>query len=316
MIGHNVLIRACLFAAGLAFAAGPAAAGAGHGHTHDPEVAQGKAPEITIGAVPVAGKVTMLMGVGGFSGGNVAVLPGPDGLLIVDDKLESFSEKLAAVLKTYGDAPKFVLNTHWHFDHTGGNKRFADAVIIAHDNVRKHMAVDQEFKALKMSIPASPPEALPDVTYNERLTVHFNGEEIQLLHMPGGHTDGDTVVYFKNANVLHLGDLFFNGMFPFVDVAHGGNALAMARNIDDVIKQFPADAKIIPGHGPLATMADIKAYLAMLTSTTMHVQSAVMAGKDLKVIQAEGFPDEWKKWEWSFISQAMWIDLIHQSLNN
>ena len=314
MLRHDILARVCLLAAGLAFAAGPAAAGAGHSHNID--VAQAKAPEITIGAKPVAGKITMLMGVGGFSGGNVAVLPGPDGLLIVDDKLEAFSEKLAAALKPFGGgAPRFVLNTHWHFDHTGGNKRFADAIIIAHDNVRKHMAVDQEFKALGKTIPASPPEALPDVTYNDRLTVHFNGEEIQLLHLPGGHTDGDTVVYFKTSNVLHLGDLFFNGMFPFVDVAHGGNALALARNIDDVIKRFPADAKIIPGHGPLATMADLEAYLDMLTSTTMFVQSAVMEGKDLKAIQTQGFPEQWKKWEWPFISQAMWIELIHQSLN-
>mgnify|MGYP003670760786 FL=1 len=316
MIGRSVLTHAWLLAAGLMVAAGPTAAGAGHDHAHNHEVAQAKAPIVTIGAEPVAGKITMLMGVGGFSGGNVAVLPGPDGLLIVDDKLENFSEKLAAALKPFGDGgPKFVLNTHWHFDHTGGNKRFADAVIIAHDNVRKHMAVDQELKALKMTIPASPPEALPDVTYNDRLTVHFNGEEIQLLHLPGGHTDGDTVVYFKTSNVLHLGDLFFNGMFPFVDIAHGGSALALARNIRDITGRFPADAKIIPGHGPLATMADLEAYLDMLTSTSMFVQSAVMEGKDLKAIQAAGLPDRWKKWQWPFISEAIWIDLIHQSLN-
>lgn len=316
MTGRSIFAQACVLTLGLAFAAGPAWAGAGAGHSHDHQISQAKAPDIKIGSVPVAGAITMLMGVGGFSGGNVAVLPGPDGLLIVDDKLEAFSEKLAAELKKFtSDGPRFVLNTHWHFDHTGGNKRFADAVIIAHDNVRKHMAVDQEFKALKMSIPASPPEALPDVTYNDRLTVHFNGEEIQLLHLPGGHTDGDTVVYFKTANVLHLGDLFFNGMYPFVDIAHGGNALALARNIDDVIKRFPADAKIVPGHGPLATMDDLKAYLDMLSATTMFVQNAVMAGKDVKTIQAEGLPEKWKKWEWPFISQAMWIDLIHQSLN-
>lgn len=313
MMKHNVFARACLLAAGLTLAAGPATAGAGHSHTID--VAQAKPSEITIGAQPVAGNITMLMGVGGFSGGNVAVLPGPDGLLIVDDKLEAFSEKLAAALKPFGGAPKFVLNTHWHFDHTGGNKRFADAVIIAHDNVRKHMAVDQEFKALGKTIPAALPGALPDVTYNDRLTVHFNGEEIQLLHLPGGHTDGDTVVYFKNANVLHVGDLFFNGMFPFVDVAHGGSALALARNVRDVTGRFPADAKIIPGHGPLATMADLEAYLDMLTSTTLFVQNAVMEGRDLKAIQVKGFPKQWKKWDWPFIPEAKWIELIHQSLN-
>lgn len=305
----------CLTAATLmALYAGTALAGAGHSHSH--EVAQAKAPNITIGAVPVAGKITMLMGMGGFTGGNVAVLPGPDGLLIVDDKLESFSEQLAQALKALGDGtPKYVLNTHWHFDHVGGNKRFADAVIIAHDNVRKDMSVDQVFKSLNKEIPAAPPEALPDVTYNDRLTIHFNGEEIQLHHFPGGHTNGDTVVYFKDSKVLHLGDMFFNGMFPFTDLEHGGNALALARNIRDITGRFPADTKVIPGHGPLATMADVEAYLDMLTSTTIFVQGAVMEGKDLKAIQAAGLPEKWKKWEWPFISEAMWIQLIHQSLN-
>ncbi len=193
----------------------------------------------------------------------------------------------------------------------GGNKRFADAIIVAHDNVRKKMSVDQEIKSLQRKVPASPPEELPDVTYNDRLTIHFNGEAIQLNHFPGSHTDGDTVVYFKNSNVLQLGDLFINGMVPFVDVDHDGNALIIARNIAEIIDRFPADARVIPGYGTLASMVELNAYLVMLNATTMHVQSAVMTGKAPKTIQVDDFPARWKSWERPFISQAKWIKLIY-----
>ena len=274
-----------------------------------------KPPEVKIGKVEVAPNIHMLLGVGGFTGGNVAALTGEDGLLIVDDKLADFSAPLEKALDALGKGrPRFVLNTHWHFDHVGGNERFGAAVIVAHDNVRRLMSAPQEFKTLQRKLPASPPAALPDVTYNDRLTIHFNGEEIQLHHFPGGHTDGDSVVYFRNANVLHLGDLFFNGMFPFADYEHGGNAFGLTRNIGEILERFPADAKVIPGHGPLATMADLRAFHAMLQATTKIVKDAAGKGMDLAVITAEGFPPEWKKWEWGFIDSAKWISLIHASL--
>jgi len=274
-----------------------------------------KAPEVKIGKVAVAPNLHMMLGVGGFTGGNVAALTGPDGLLIVDDKVADFGEALEKALDALGKGkPRFVLNTHWHFDHVGGNERFGAAVIVAHDNVRRLMSAPQEFKSLQKKIPAAAPAALPDVTYNDRLTIHFNGEEIQVHHFQGGHTDGDSVVYFKGAKVLHLGDLFFNGTFPFADVDHGGNAFRLTRNIGVILERFPADAKVIPGHGPLATMADLRAYHAMLQATTKIVKDAADKGMDLAAITAQGFPPEWKKWEWAFIDSTKWIHIIHASL--
>ncbi len=278
-----------------------------------------KKPEITIGMVPVAGPITMLIGVGGFSGGNVGVSSGPDGLLIVDDKLKPFSHELEArldELKTCSNCGdlKFVLNTHWHFDHTGGNAYFGgQAVIVAHDNVRKLLAAPQEIKFFKMKLPASPDQALPVITYRDSVSVHFNGEEIRVIHFPNGHTDGDSVIHFTKSNVLHLGDQFFNGLFPFVDIEHGGNVISMTRNIGDIIKAFPADAKVIPGHGPLGDMKALGAYHDMLTATTKIVKDQKAAGKTLKEIQAAGLPEKWKSWSMR-ISTDMWIALIYNSL--
>ncbi|MEK9673697.1 MAG: MBL fold metallo-hydrolase [Rhodospirillaceae bacterium] len=315
MTGRRLFICAFLLAVSAVPCAGTVLAGAGHGHAHSrTEIAQTR--EAKIATQAVAGSVSILIGQGGFTGGNVAVLPGPDGLLIVDDKLSDFSEKLGKALDAFGKGrPKFVLNTHWHFDHTGGNQKLGDAIIVAHDHVRATMSKPAEMKSLGRVIPASPPEALPDVTYSKSLTLHFNGEEIQVTHLPSGHTGGDSIVYFKTTNVLHLGDLFFNGMFPFCDTEYGGNAFGMVHNIGEILKTFPADAKVIPGHGPLATMKDLKAYHDMLIATTAHVQAGIKAGQDLKALQAAGFPAQWKTWEWAFIDSKMWIGLIHASLN-
>jgi len=280
-----------------------------------------KKPEITVGVVPVAGPITMLIGVGGFSGGNVGVSSGPDGLLIVDDKLKTFSHKLEArldELKTCSNCGdlKFVLNTHWHFDHSGGNAYFGgQAVIVAHDNVRKLLAAPQEIKFFKMKLPASPDQALPVITYRDSVSVHFNGEEIRVIHFPNGHTDGDSVIHFTKSNVLHLGDQFFNGLFPFVDIEHGGNVISMTRNIGDIIKAFPADAKVIPGHGPLGDMKALGAYHDMLKATTKIVKDQKATGMKLEEIRAFGLPEKWKSWSWR-ISTDMWIALIYNSLKN
>jgi len=281
--------------------------------------AQSDKKDISIGVVPVAGPVTMLIGVGGFSGGNVGVSAGPDGLLIIDDKLKPFSKKLEArldELKTCsgcGDL-KFLLNTHWHGDHVGGNAYFGDqAIIVAHDNVRKLMAAPQQLKIFKMKIPASPDQALPVITYRDSISIHFNSEEIRIIHFPNGHTDGDSVIHFTKSNVLHLGDQFFNGLFPFIDVEHGGNVVTMTRNVEEMIKTFPADAKIIPGHGPLGDMNDLKAMLAMMKATTKIVKDRMSKGKSLTEIKAAGLPEKWKSWSWR-ISTDTWIAVVHGSL--
>lgn len=266
--------------------------------------------KVEVKASPVAGKVHMLVG----SGGNIGVSVGSDGLLIVDDQFAPLVDKIRAALKGLGQGDlAFVLNTHWHFDHTGGNESFGrEATIIAHDNVRKRLEKGQML--LGQQVPPAPAAALPVITFGESLSIHFNGEEIRVLHYPRGHTDGDSVIFFTGSNVVHMGDHYFAGRFPFVDLESGGSLAGLTANIEKVLSQMPDDVKIIPGHGPLSTKADLQGYLAMLKETTAHVRRGIEAGKDLKAIQAEGLPEKWKDWGGGFIKTEDWIALIHGSL--
>ncbi len=286
-----------------------------HDSSHGTQIAQSEA-EITIGATKLNDTLSMLSGVGGFTGGNVLVSNGPDGMLIVDDKLESMSEKLNAALSAIGDASalKFVLNTHWHFDHTGNNAELGKtATIIAHDNVRRRMSTHQRIDAFQMDLPPAPASALPVITYADSASVHFNGEELRLIHMPNSHTDTDSVVYFTQSNVLHTGDLFFNGIFPFIDIQNGGDVLSLTANVERMILMFPPDVTIVPGHGALATMDDLKVYLRMLKETTGIVQAHLASGKSLDEIQAAGLPAEWESYAW-MIDVPTFISIIHASL--
>ncbi|HYG64617.1 MAG TPA: MBL fold metallo-hydrolase [Thermoanaerobaculia bacterium] len=275
-----------------------------------PAAAQRDFSKVEIKATKVAGKIYMLEG----AGGNIGVSVGSDGLLIVDDQFAPMADKIRAALKGLGEGKlKFVLNTHWHGDHTGGNQAFGpEAPIIAHDNVRKRLATEQT--VLGETTPPSPPEALPVITFDESLSVHFNGEEIRVIHFPNGHTDGDSVIFFTGSNVVHMGDDFFHNRFPFVDLASGGSVLGLTRNIKAVLGRLPADVKIIPGHGPLSTKADLERYHRMLVETTAIVSQRVHAGKTLEQIQAEGLPAEWKDWGSGFIDANRWLSIVHQSL--
>ncbi|HVS00772.1 MAG TPA: MBL fold metallo-hydrolase [Thermoanaerobaculia bacterium] len=266
--------------------------------------------KVEMKATKAAGNVYMLEG----AGGNIGVSVGKDGLLIVDDQFAPLADKIRAALKGLGDGKlKFVLNTHWHGDHTGGNQAFGpEAPIIAHDNVRKRLATEQTRGEEK--IPASPAEALPVITFDESLSVHFNGEEIKVIHFPHGHTDGDSVIFFTQSNVVHMGDDFFAGRFPFVDSGSGGSVLGLTRNVEQVIQRLPADVKIIPGHGPLSTLDDLKRYHRMLVETTDLVRQKMKDGKTLQQIQSEGLPEEWKSWGSGFINTERWLASVHESL--
>jgi cyclase len=266
--------------------------------------------KVEIKATKVAGSVYMLEG----AGGNIGVSIGADGILIVDDQFAPLADKIRAALKTLGEGKlKFVLNTHWHGDHTGGNAQFSqEASVIAHDNVRKRLASEQ--KIFNEKVPASPKEALPVITFDNSLSVHFNNEEIRAIHFPHGHTDGDSVIFFTGSNVVHMGDDFFPGRFPFVDIENGGDVINLAKNVGEIIERLPNGVKIIPGHGPLSTVEDLKLYHRMLVETIDIVRKQAAAGKTLEQIKVAGLPETWKPWGAGFIKTDQWIELIYRSL--
>jgi glyoxylase-like metal-dependent hydrolase (beta-lactamase superfamily II) len=269
--------------------------------------------KVEIKATKVAGNVYMLEG----SGGNIGVSVGPDGILIVDDQYAPLADKIKAALKTLGEGKlKFILNTHYHGDHTGGNITFGpEAPIIAQTNVRKRLSEEQKSKLFNRTTPASPKEALPVITFDNAVSVFFNGEEIKVIHFPHGHTDGDSVIFFTGANVVHMGDDFFVGRFPFVDLEAGGDVEGMTKNIGDIISKLPAGVKIIPGHGPLSDADGLKAFHNMLLQTTDIVRKRMAAGKTLDQIKTEGLPEEWKTWGTGFIKTDVWLTLVHNSLS-
>jgi glyoxylase-like metal-dependent hydrolase (beta-lactamase superfamily II) len=269
--------------------------------------------KVQVKSQPVAGNVHMLEG----AGGNIGVSVGPDGILIVDDQFAPLVPKIRAALgkltKGKDKTPEYVLNTHWHFDHTGGNADFGrQGTIVAHTHVRTRLMNGQELVGMK--IPPAPKEALPVITYNQGLSIFFNGEEVQLTHLPNGHTDGDTIVYFTGSNVLHTGDLFTRDLFPFIDMESGGSLDGFMRNVERILQTLPPGAKIIPGHGAIATREDLERFLTMLRESVDLVKGKLAAGKTLDQIKAEGMPEKYKGWVHPFIKEEQWLAVVHQGL--
>ena len=260
-----------------------------------PAFAQQDLAKVEIKVIPVSKNIYMLEG----SGGNIGVSVGDDGILIVDDQFAPLAEKIEAALKSLNPGKlKFVLNTHHHGDHTGGNAAFGakGATIVAQSNVRRRLVDDPKLKK----------EAYPVITFDQSASVHFNGEEIKLIHYGAGHTDGDSIIYFTEANVVHMGDQFVGG-FPLIDFNSGGNAAGYIKTLGAVLEKIPADAKIIPGHGKLSSVEDMKTYLAMLNDTVEIVQKQIAEGKTLAEIKANGLPEKYK----GIGGQARWIDAIY-----
>src|SRR5215510_1152700 len=258
--------------------------------------------KVEIKAIHVAKNIYMLQG----AGGNIGVSVGADGILIVDDQFAPLAEKIEAALNQLNPGKlKFVLNTHYHGDHTGGNAHFGHAAhIIAHTNVRKRLG----------GKPGDSKPELPIITFYDSLSVHFNGEEIKLMHVPPGHTDSDSIIHFTGANVVHMGDSFFSGRFPNIDLAGGGDVRGYIRNVEDAMKKIPADAKVIPGHGPLSTLKEMKEFHAMLVETSGIVEKAIAAGKTLDQVKADGLPDKWKSWEAPTLNTARWLEILYRGL--
>ncbi len=246
----------------------------------------------------IGGTVHMLTG----AGGNIAVSVGDDGTLIVDDQFAPLAGRIqAAVDELGGSRPKLVLNTHYHGDHTGSNAFFGAAgTIVAHDNVRIRLVNADDVQRV----------ALPLVTFAEGLTVHFNDDEIALIHLPHGHTDGDSAVWFKNANVLHTGDQLFNGRFPFVDIDGGGTVSGYMQNLETILELVPADIRIIPGHGALANVVTVAENLEVIRATQKMVVDALNDGDSIETVIERGLGAEYADWASGFINEERWIRIL------
>ena len=263
----------------------------------------------------VGGNVYMLEG----AGGNIGASVGEDGIVVVDDQYAPLAEKIQAVLKGITDRPvRFVINTHYHGDHTGSNAFFQrTATVIAQDNVRKRLeqaGVAGNGGSVRMDTKAQPKEALPIITFDHDVTVHLNGEDIRALHFPAGHTDGDSIIFFPRSNVVHMGDDYVTYGFPFIDVDSGGSVNGMIDAVDKVIGQLPPDVKVIPGHGPVGTIDDMRVYLKMLKDTRDVVQGALQQGKTLDQMKQAKILGPWKKYAGDFISEDAYLETVYNSL--
>lgn len=232
---------------------------------------------IEIETVKITDQIYALYG----AGGNIGLSIGDDGIFIVDDQYAPLTEKIQAAIAALDSRPvKFVINTHWHFDHTGGNENLgnAGAVIIAHDNVYARMSTDQSMPAFNREVPAAPRIALPAVTFNDRATLHLNGEDVQIIHVEAAHTDGDSILYWPESNVIHAGDTYFHKRFPFVDTGSGGSLVGMIAAADIVQSLANHETQIIPGHGPMSTKAQHLAYREMLATMRDRTIAAIDEG--------------------------------------
>ena len=279
-------------------------------------IGQAATEELSVSHTPLKGSLHILQG----RGGNVVASVGEDGILLIDADYPQYAQAYSQALKQLApsvDYPEFVLNTHWHGDHTGGNEFWAQrgSVVMAHINVRRRMSTRQDMKAIGNVVEPSPKAALPVVTYGHSLALHFNGEDIEVQHYPEGHTDGDSVVYFASENVVHLGDLMFKDRFPFVDVGSGGNVFAYIANVERILARIDDQTVIVAGHGgPLANKADLERYRDMLVTTSSQVKDKLTRGQSLEAITAEGLGGEWASWGKNFINEAAWISFIAASI--
>lgn len=261
--------------------------------------------QVSVTARSVAGSISMLVG----QGGNIGVSAGPDGLLLVDDQFENLAPKIEAALAKLAPAagaPRFLVNTHHHGDHTDGNKHFGKkATVVAHENVRARL-LDEK----------APAQALPVVTFAEGLSLHWNGEEVRLLHVPEGHTDGDTVVWFTGSNVVHLGDLYFQLGYPFVDVKGGGNVLGLIEGLRALLAELPADVRVIPGHGEVTGREGLEEYLKMLETLSERVRTELAKGLDAKAMVAAGLTKDFDaRWgHFDFVPPESFVQSVIDSL--
>lgn len=269
---------------------------------------------VEIETIPVADGIYMLMG----SGGNIGLSVGKDGAFLVDDQYAPLSEKILAAVAEQSDAPiEFVVNTHWHPDHAEGNENMGamGAVLVAHENVRERMSTTQFIQAFGMEVPPSPAGALPVITFDDGVTLHWNGDEIRIFHVAPAHTDGDAVIHFVNADVIHTGDIYFNGLYPLIDVGTGGRFDGMIAATDAILEIAGENTKIIPGHGPLSDRAQLQAYRDMLVTVRDRISQMVEKGMDRDaVVAAAPTSDLDAAWGGGFLEPDMWVGIAYDAL--
>jgi glyoxylase-like metal-dependent hydrolase (beta-lactamase superfamily II) len=296
----KTLAAAAVLCAGLALPAGG--------------LAQQDFSKVEIKTTPLTGTTYMLTG----AGGNLGLSVGEDAVFLIDDQFAPLSERIAAAIRSITPRPvRFVLNTHWHYDHTGGNENFGrgGAIIVAHENVRKRMSSEQFIEFMRMDIPASPKGALPVVTFAAGLSFHLNGEEIRAIHMPRAHTDGDSVVHFLGSDVVHMGDIYFNGMYPFIDTSSGGTVAGVIAACDQVLQIANDRTKIIPGHGPLSTRAELRAYRDMLATIAGRIRQMIDEGRKIEDITASKVSADFdEKWGRGFIAPNKFAEMIAMNI--
>jgi len=276
--------------------------------------AQNKYDEVQIITTKVADGIYMLQG----AGGNIGVSAGEDGIFMIDDQFSPLTPKILEALSIISPKPiKFIINTHWHFDHTGGNENLGKmgVVIVAHDNVYKRLSTDQFMKDFNRDVPAAPKAALPMVSFNDEATFHMNGLHILARHYAHSHTDGDSIIFFKNKNVIHMGDIFFNGHYPYTDSGSGGSIYGMIDTVADILRQIDDTTKIIPGHGPLANKQDLQHYHDMMVQVVDLL--APLAKKGLSIDEAtkrnplKDLNDEWGD---GFLKPDMFLKIIYPTI--
>lgn len=279
-----------------------------------PLAAQTNWDSVSIRTIAAGPGVHMLVG----AGGNLALAVGDDFAFLVDDQYEQLSAKILAAIRAATDKPvRFVVNTHWHGDHSGGNENLARTgiIIVAHDNVRTRMSTDQFIEAFKSTVPASPRGALPVVTFAESVTFHLGQETIHVVHVPPAHTDGDAIVHFTRANTLHMGDTFFNGRYPFIDLSSGGSFDGVINAVDAGLRYANDSTKIIPGHGPLASRADLQKYRDVLAGVRDRIAPLIRQGMTREQVIAAKPTAEWDAtWGAGFMKPDVFLGIVYESM--
>ncbi len=269
---------------------------------------------VEIKTTKVAENIYMLQG----RGGNIGVFVGEEGNMIVDNQFAQLADKIKAAINTISEKPiKYVVNTHWHGDHVGGNEVYGaeGSIIIAHDNVRTRVSTGQFMAFQQNKVEARPEVAWPIVTFSDDITYYFNDEEIMIHHSPSAHTDGDAVIYFKKANVIHMGDTFVRYGYPFIDISAGGTVSGMIANLNETLGMINDETKVIPGHGQLSTRSDMINFRDVLTDIRDKVKKSIEKGKSLDDILSSGITKKYdEKWGGGFIKTKDFLTFVYEDL--